>query len=152
MLVVAETMNVEQLSFEALRRIIRATDVHSRALLRQHNLTGPQLSILKEVARQGQAPIGMLAKATFSGAPTVTGVVDRLENQGLVSRVTSKHDRRQVLITITTAGKRLLRRNPSLLNKSFRDQLVRLPESDQQAICVVLQRVADMMDQDATAE
>ena len=101
-------MDVKQSSVEALRRITRALDVHSRALLQKHSLTGPQLSVLKELARQGQAPIGTLAKSTYLGAPTVTGVVDRLERQGWVTRVPGKEDRRQVLISISAAGRRML--------------------------------------------
>ncbi len=144
-------MDVEQLSFEALRRIMRAVDVHSRTLLRDHQLTGPQLSVLRELARHGQAPIGTLAKSTFLGAPTVTGIVDRLERQGWVTRVASKEDRRQVLITITDQGKQLLERNPPLLLNAFRGNLARLSETEQLQICQVLQRVAGMMEQSAPA-
>ena len=143
----AEALDVERLSFEALRRIIRASDVHSRALLRQHNLTGPQLGVLKELDRRGQAPIGELAKSTFLGAPTVTGVVDRLERQGWVSRVPGKTDRRQVLITITEAGQRLLQRDPPQLHDGFCRHLLRLPSVRQREICEVLQSVAEMMEQ-----
>jgi DNA-binding MarR family transcriptional regulator len=145
----ATPMDVGQLSFEALHRITRALDVHSRALLREHRLTGPQLAVLKTLARHGQAPIGMLARNTFLGAPTVTGVVDRLERQGWVTRVPSTEDRRQVLITITAAGKRLLARDPPLLLDAFRGNLLRLPESEQRHICQVLQQVARMMEQSA---
>lgn len=139
-------MNVDQISFESLRRINRAADLYSRALFREHNLTGPQLSFLRQVARHGEAPVGVLAKAAILGSPTVTGIVDRLEKQGLVSRVPSQEDRRKVLIAITPAGRRLLQRNPSLLNDGFRDQLSRLPKAEQRRICDVLQRVANMME------
>lgn len=143
-------MNVEQTSLSALRRITRATDVYSRALVREHRLTGPQLSILSEVARQGEAPIGALAKATFLGPPTVTGIVDRLERQGLVSRVRTQADRRRVLISLTTAGKRVLARDPSPLHAGFREQLLELPKAEQRQICDALERVASMMEEAAT--
>jgi DNA-binding MarR family transcriptional regulator len=145
------TMDVERAPFEALRRIMRAVDVHSRALLRDHQLTGPQLSVLKELGRHGRAPIGMLAKNTFLGAPTVTGVVDRLERQGWVTRDPSKQDRRQVLISITDEGRQLLERNPPLLLDVFCVNLKRLSPAEQAQICDVLKRVADMMEQSALA-
>lgn len=141
--------DVERLSFESLRRIMRASDVHSRALLREHHLTGPQLGVLKELARQGQAPIGTLAKNTFLGAPTVTGVVDRLERQGWVMRTPSRQDRRQVLIKITPDGERLLQSNPPLLQETFCRKLLQLPKTKQRQICQVLQQVADLMEQSA---
>jgi len=137
---------VDERSISALRRITRALDIYSRTLYREHHLTAPQLAMLKEVGRCGQAPIGLLAKATFLGAPTATGIVDRLEKQGLVARVRNEADRRQVVITITAAGKQLLRRNPPSLSSSFRDQLSRLPRKEQQNVCDVLQQVAEMME------
>ncbi len=139
-------MNVEEMSLSALRRITHATDVHSRALLREYQLTGPQVSILKEVARQGEAPIGALAKASYLGAPTVTGIVDRLERQELVSRIRTDVDRRQVRIALTAAGKRLLARDPSPLHAGFREQLLKLPKTEQRHICDALDRVATMME------
>jgi DNA-binding MarR family transcriptional regulator len=142
-------VNVEAMSLAALRRITRATEVHSRALVREHQLTGPQLAILMEVSRQGGAPIGALAKASFIGAPTVTGIVDRLERQGLVSRVRNDVDRRQVLITLTAAGKRVLARDPSPLQAGFREQLLELPKVEQRKICEALERVASMMERAA---
>ena len=142
-------MDVEKLSFESLRRMVRAFDLHSRALLKEHHLTGPQLGVLKMLAQEGQAPIGMLAKHTFLGAPTVTGVVDRLERQGWVTRVASQADRRQVLISITDAGKQILSRNPPLLLDTFCGRLKRLPAAEQKQICSVLQQVAQMIEHSA---
>ncbi|RIK82212.1 MAG: MarR family transcriptional regulator [Planctomycetota bacterium] len=141
-------MNVEDSSLAAIRRITRAAEVHSRTLFRDHRLTAPQLALLKEVARQGPAPIGALAKATYIGAPTVTGVVDRLERQGLVARVRTPADRRQVLIALTPAGKRMLGRNPSPLPAGFRARLSELPKSEQRRLCAALERVAAMMDRE----
>jgi DNA-binding MarR family transcriptional regulator len=137
---------VDEQSMIALRRITRALDVHSRTLLREYHLTAPQLALLQEVERCGQAPIGSLAKAAFLGAPTATGIVDRLEKQGLVARVRSQSDRRQVLITITAAGRQLLRRNPPSISAGFHDQLRKLSKGEQRKIGDVLQQVADMME------
>jgi DNA-binding MarR family transcriptional regulator len=137
---------VDEQSIIALRRITRALDVYSRTLLREHHLTAPQLALLQEVERCGPAPIGSLAKAAYLGAPTATGIADRLEKQGLVARVRTESDRRQVLITITAAGKQLLRRNPPSISASFHDQLRRLSKAEQQKVCDVLQQVAEMME------
>jgi len=142
-------MDVERVVFESLRRIVRALDVHSRALLREHRLTGPQLSVLKELARQGPTPIGTLAKRTFLGAPTVTGVVDRLERQGWVARGPGREDRRQVVITITEEGRRLLDSDRPLFSPVFCGSLRELPEAEQGQICDVLQRLAKMMEDSA---
>lgn len=139
-------MNVEESSLAAIRRIARAAEIHSRALFRDFRLTAPQLALLKQVARHGPAPIGELAKATFTGAPTVTGIVDRLERQKLVARVRTHADRRQVLVALTPAGKRALARDPSPLHEGFRARLRELPKAEQRRLCQTLERVATMMD------
>ena len=139
-------MNVEQAAFEALRRIMRATDIYSRWLLREHRLTAPQLAILTELSRHREAPVGVLAKAAFVGAPTATGIIDRLEKQGLVVRVRSGLDRRQVFVALTEAGQRMLDRGPPPLSAQFRAQLERLPESERQKLCDLLQQVAEMLE------
>ena len=139
-------MNVEQAAFEALRRIMRATDIYSRWLLREHRLTAPQLAILTELARHREAPVGVLAKAAFIGAPTATGIIDRLEKQGLVVRVRSGVDRRQVFVALTEAGQRMLDRGPPPLSAQFRAQLGQLPESERRKLCDVLQQVAAMLE------
>jgi DNA-binding MarR family transcriptional regulator len=142
----ADAMDVEQRSFEALRRIIRSSDVHSRALLKKHSLTSPQLSVLKSLQNGGAVPIGALAKTTFLGPATVTGVVDRLEDRGWATRVHGQDDRRQVLIQITAAGKRVLKKKPPLLHDMFCKKLLQMTKSEQQQICDVLQQVAGMME------
>lgn len=140
---------LDQLSYESLQRIIRAIDVHSRSLLRNFQLTGTQLGVLKELERYDQVPIGSLAKSRFLGAPTVTGVVDRLEKNGWVERVHGQEDRRQVLIRITSEGKKLLSRNPPLLTDEFCRKLQNLPEPKRQSLCESLQCVAGMMESSA---
>jgi DNA-binding MarR family transcriptional regulator len=141
------TIDIEASSLAAIRRITRATEVYSRSLLRDHRLTGPQLSVLQVVARLGKAPIGTLARETFIGAPTVTGIIDRLEGQGMVTRLRTRADRRQVLISLTAAGKRVLSANPSPLHPGFRSQLSQMPKQEQRQICEALECVASMMEQ-----
>jgi DNA-binding MarR family transcriptional regulator len=141
--------NLEEVAVESLRRITRALDVYSRTLLREHSLTGPQLTLLREVKRRGPAPIGTLAKASFLGGPTVTGIIDRLEAHGLVARVRGTEDRRQVLIQITPQGEQLLSRDPPLLSARFRAALAEMSEEEREEICRVLRRVATMMERAA---
>ncbi|MGB1884339.1 MAG: MarR family winged helix-turn-helix transcriptional regulator, partial [Gammaproteobacteria bacterium] len=48
-----------------------------------------------------------LSTRTLVLAPSLVGVIDRLEAAGLVRRQRSPSDRRQVLIKLTTAGRKL---------------------------------------------
>lgn len=133
----------------AIRRIVRAVDLRSRALIRGHQISGPQLVTLREVARLGPVPVSSLARAVRLGQPTVTGILGRLERDGLVRRERDEVDRRQVLCTVTPQGARVLGEAPSLLQDRFRRELSRLEEWERSQMLATLQRIAALMDADA---
>lgn len=130
----------------ALRRIIRATDLHSRSLLRKFGLTSPQLIVLREVAARGDLSGSALARAIAVSLPTLSGIVGRLEARGLVVRRRSETDKRQMLISITRAGRRLLEQAPSPLQERFTLELGALEQWEQSQILSVLQRIVAMME------
>lgn len=99
----------------SLRQIIRAVDLHSRRLVHDHGLTGPQLLLLRALERLGEVPVGELARDVSLSHATVTGVLDRLEKRGLVQRTRSEEDKRKVLVSTTESGLVLLADAPSLL-------------------------------------
>lgn len=129
-----------------LRRINRAIDLHSRALLLRHGLTAPQLATLMEIERLQPVSTGMLATEVHMGSATLTGILDRLEEKGLVCRTRHAGDRRSVLLSLTDSGTRLFACAPSQLCESFQRRLASIPDWEQYAILSTLQRVADMME------
>ncbi len=130
----------------ALRRIMRAVELHSRELVDEHGLTGPQLAVMKAIARLETASVTAIARAVFLGRPTVTRVLTRLERRGLVERTRSPHDRRSVIVKVTHRGYEILEHAPSLLQERFRDELARLEDWERTTILSTLQRIATMMD------
>jgi len=130
----------------AIRRIVRAVDLHSRQLVEHHGVTAPQLATLAEANRLENATIGALARAVHLSQPTVSGIVDRLTRQGFVERRRSSSDRRSVVVCVTEAGQRLLTESPSLLQDRFRAQLGRLEDWERYWLLSALQRLATMMD------
>jgi DNA-binding MarR family transcriptional regulator len=143
---VQDVDRLEQQILIALRRIIRGVDLHSRRLLLRCGLTGPQLIVLREVARLEAASIGELASVVSLSQPTVTGIVARLELRGLVTRRRSETDRRRVLVTTTAEGTRLAHAELPLLQESFLDQLAGLESWEQTQLLASLQRVVAMME------
>ena len=139
--------SVENQIVAAIRRIIRAVDLHSRQLAEEHGLTGPQLAILQAASYLGAgASTGALARAVHLSGPTVTGILDRLANRGLVERARSGYDRRSVTISLTRRGEVVLSGAPSLLQDRFRKALSRVEDWEQTMILATLQRIAAMMD------
>ncbi len=130
----------------ALRRIVRAIDLHSHHLVERFSVTGPQLVALQELARLGQVPVGVLARNVHVSHPTMTGILDRLEKRGLVRRTRDTEDRRRMTVTATGEGLRLLDAAPSPLQDRFRAEFSKLEEWEQTHMLATLQRIAAMMD------
>jgi DNA-binding MarR family transcriptional regulator len=129
----------------ALRRVIRAVDLHSRALVDSHGLTGPQALILK-VLQDGRISAGELAARVSLSQGTVTDILNRLEQRELVKRVRDTHDRRRVMVEATASGQALLAQSPPLLQERFVQSFNDLQEWEQTQLLASLQRIAAMMD------
>lgn len=143
--------SVEDRIARALRQIVRAIDLHSRAMLQQHGLTAPQLATLLEISRLQPVSTGTLAAEIHLGSATLTGILDRLEERGLVRRTRHAEDRRSVLLSLTPQGAELFACAPSQLCEAFSTRLAELPEWEQTSLLSALQRVAGMMEPCVTA-
>ena len=73
-------------------------------------LTMPQARTMFLLHRQGPTRMGVLSEHLGRGLPSVTGMVDRLVNKGLVERVEDPSDRRVVACRLTDEGKRAVER------------------------------------------
>lgn len=129
-----------------LRRLIRATDLHSKQLVKTAGLTAPQLLLLQAIREKGEVTIGALAKEISLSQATVTTILDRLEKRGLVYRVRSSEDKRKVHAYLTDKGAEILRDAPTPLQEHFVRQFRDLRDWEQSMIISSLQRVALMMD------
>jgi len=74
-----------------------------------HGLSLPQLHLLA-VLKKGDEPIttGEIGQAMVKASQTITGLVDRLEEPGLVERVFDRRDRRKTWVRMTEKGERKL--------------------------------------------
>jgi len=130
----------------ALRRVIRATDLHSRDLVRSSGLTAPQLLLLQTIKAKTSVTAAELAQEMSLSQATVTSIVDRMEARKYVTRKKSTEDRRKVHIRLTDLGKASIRNAPVPLQESFVTQFRNLQEWEQNMLIAALQRVAFMMD------
>lgn len=131
----------------SLRRVIRATDIHSKQLTKTVGLTSPQLLLLQAIrASSENSTIGNLAKKISLSQATVTSIIDRLEGRNLVTRQRSKTDKRYVWLYLTEEGKQVLARAPTPLQEHFVQKFGKLDDWEQNMILSSLQRLAKMMD------
>jgi DNA-binding MarR family transcriptional regulator len=134
-----------------LRRIIRAIEIHSRQLSKRFGLTGPQLAVLLEASRAGAVTIGEIAARVHLSQATVTTIVDRMEQGGLLRRTRDIADKRRVHVALTERAESILASGPSLLQETFAARFGALEEWEQLQILSTLQRVAQMMDAQSLA-
>jgi DNA-binding MarR family transcriptional regulator len=79
--------------------------------LRQHapeDITPSQLSALSVMVRDGRLTLRQLAEAERVQPPTITRIVDLLEQKGLAIRIPSEEDRRVAYVEPTVAGRTLV--------------------------------------------
>ncbi len=132
--------------FQSLRRIIRAVDLHSRRLLTQHQITGPQLVCLLSISETPEITPSLLARHVHLSPSTVIGILDRLEAKGLVARRRASRDRRLVRVSLTTEGLALVANAPSPLQDTLAEAMSELPESELTTIAESLDRIVELME------
>lgn len=134
------------LILRSLRRIMRAVEVQSHRLAAEYAITGPQVVCLQAVGEDGPLVTSALAKLVHLSNSTVVGIVDRLEQKGLVARERSTVDRRVVLVHATPAGRDLLARVPSPLQTRLANGLARLPEKKQRALAAAAGTLCELLE------
>jgi DNA-binding MarR family transcriptional regulator len=74
------------------------------ARLRAHGLNWQRAAVLVVLRTHGPQPVTALARFVLLHTQSMTDVIDRLEQAGLVQRTRHPTDRRQVLVALTAAG------------------------------------------------
>lgn len=131
----------------ALRRVIRATDIHSKRLSKAAGLTAPQLLLMQAIRNNKEdSTIGALAHQISLSQATVNNIIGRLESRGLVTRKRSETDKRFVWLYLTEQGEEALNSAPTPLQAAFVERFSKLESWEQNMILSSLQRLASMMD------
>jgi DNA-binding MarR family transcriptional regulator len=90
----------------AVRQIINRP---IEALIESGGLTGPQQSAMQVLVESDGLSLKDLSKELGLAHSTVSGIVDRLEKQGLVKRQTDEVDRRLAKLVVTDQVRKFLR-------------------------------------------
>lgn len=129
----------------AIRRVIRAVDLHSKMLQQAQDITSPQLVCLLTLVRQGPLTMKALSQAIDLSPSTTVGIADRLEDKGLITRTRGQADRRQVLLSVTVQGQTTAQRAPFPLQDRLVESFRALPELEQATLTLALERVVALM-------
>jgi DNA-binding MarR family transcriptional regulator len=123
-----------------LQRLMWMEQKRFTQLLSEHGLTLPQFIVLTTIHKRGTGcPIGTLADEMFQSYPTMTGIVDRLEDAKLVARERgNKEDRRKVVVTLTGSGRHILDRARTARQERMRRALARFSANDRRELLRLL--------------
>jgi len=91
-----------------LARAFDAVERHSRASIARFGLGTTEFGVLEVLYHKGELPVCEVQRRILVESSSTTYVVDKLVKRGLVRRRHSKADRREVLLALTPAGRRLI--------------------------------------------
>ncbi|PJD92965.1 MAG: MarR family transcriptional regulator [Legionella sp.] len=129
----------------ALRKIMQQMDYHSRNLDKKYGITVPQLVCLYEIYEKGVMTLSVLSKQVHLSSSTLVGVIDRLEEKGLIRRTRDTEDRRVIFIEITEKGEQFVSTSPHLLHNKLDEQFKVIEESEQILIANSLDLLVEML-------
>jgi DNA-binding MarR family transcriptional regulator len=111
---------------DSLRRIVRAFRISARALEGRLGISAAQLFVLHQLKENDASSIDELAARTLTHQSSVSVVVGRLAERGLVTRRIAADDARRTEIALTADGRALLRKAPEVMQERLIGALARL--------------------------
>jgi DNA-binding MarR family transcriptional regulator len=135
------TTNSDETAIDLLRAYLDAVTLSEglqTRLWQASQLTLAQVRALRRLADEPKS-LGQLGMELALAPPSVTRLVDRLEERGLIERSRKDEDRRKVLATLTAEGRRLVSAVPPLLQGSaIRAAIDRMSFTDRRRIAVAM--------------
>jgi DNA-binding MarR family transcriptional regulator len=118
-------MSDTQRILDSVRKLVRMLRLADRAAQRDVGLSGAQLFVLQELGKTPALSLNDLAARTRTDQSSVSVVVTRLVEAGLVSRERDTRDARRLVLTLTKGGRTLLQKAPPVAQ----EQMIRSFES-----------------------
>ncbi|HAX95087.1 MAG TPA: MarR family transcriptional regulator [Prolixibacteraceae bacterium] len=111
-----------------LRQIMRSINHESKRVEKDYGVSIPQVLCLKYLKEspQFQASQNDLRHFLKLTSSTMNGIIERLENKGLIARLPKMGDKRKVLLILTSKGDRLITSLPPLLEDRLTKNLENL--------------------------
>ena len=130
---------------EAVLAIVRTADVLKRRwrVAEEFGVTGQQYNVLRILrgAHPEPLPTMEIASRMIENTPGITGLLDRLEEKGLVQRARDADDRRCSRCSITAKGMKLLAEMDEPINQSEEAALSTLDGKDVDRLIDILEQV-----------
>lgn len=83
---------------------------HTRPSLREHGLSDQQWRVLRVLGEHGTVETGRVAREAYILGPSLTGVLSRMERDGLIRRERDPADQRRTVVEATPKGLKMVQR------------------------------------------
>ncbi len=137
---------------EVVLNISRTADqlsIRAERMFRDYGLTPAQFSILRVLRSEGKAlPILEIGNRTVRVVPGITGLIDRLEEAGLVCRQRCTRDRRVIYVAITENALELLARIDDPLADFCKRMMGGISGQEQAELVRILERIREHLKND----
>jgi MarR family transcriptional regulator, lower aerobic nicotinate degradation pathway regulator len=134
-----EAQSIER-SMNAVRSIVRALRVNTRAIELKMGISLAQLFVLQQLAERSADSLNELAERTATHQSSVSVVVRRLVERGFVSRTASAADKRRIEIAVTPSGRVLLAGAPPTVANQLVGALQGMTTTDRDTLGGLLER------------
>ena len=130
-------------SMDAVRAVVRALRINTRAIELEIGISLAQLFVLQQVAQRPATSLNDLAERTATHQSSVSVVVRRLVDRGLVTRRADAADKRRVQIELTPEGRKLLVGAPETIQVRLMSALHQLSPADRKQLALLLSKWLD---------
>ena len=127
-------------SMNAIRSIVRALRINTRAIELKMGISLAQLFVLQQLAERPADSLNDLAERTATHQSSVSVVVRRLVERGYVTRTSSSADKRRIEIGLTPEGRKLLEDAPSTIQTQLVSAARQMTRDDQGILADLLER------------
>jgi DNA-binding MarR family transcriptional regulator len=110
------------------------------------NLTGPQGMMMGILSHDGEMKISDLSEKIGLSNSTVSGIIDRLEKQGLVERTRSQEDRRVVYVKVSADFQKNCKEDFCKIEKTFETAINKATSEEIDTILKGLSLLEQLMD------
>jgi DNA-binding MarR family transcriptional regulator len=131
---------------KAIRRIVRANDMQSRAVAKQCGLTSAQLVVCRGILELGEVTTTALSAYADLSAATVVTILDNLEERGIIERYRSTADRRIVHTRLTEKGRGAIAGAPRPLGEIALARLKALDTAGRRALVESAMQLANLVE------
>lgn len=136
---------------DAIRRIVQELRVASRQAERDFGLSAAQLFVLQKLAGSQATSLNELAARTLTHQSSVSVVVHRLVQRGLVTRSEWQADARRIVLSLSQSGRALVRRSPQAAQEKLIEAIKGLSVQQRRTLARLLEKISQQRGAEAPA-